>query len=459
MLPHKFVRSSSLSIVLAMGISASVSFAADRDPFVLATASNLLPSDGTQATVAPNTTRTVSSVGGYLLGFARLSGTFVKVNGADYASEARFLITGPNGQSTVVQFSGLPDSYSTEQNASLQLCLPLIGSNPAGTWTIRAFESFDDGGVGSVDKNWNSLSLVLTDDSPVPPSMVDLGEITPAGREIVRPVAPGEVAWYKFRTTVGTAGVSYFNIDTISTTAFGGGNDTQIGLFAENGNFIVSDDDSGGNGASLLSFGAGGANGELAPATYFLAVMGAPASYGNCWTAATNSLATGTIRISFTNNLGSSNGGQLRNIAGRVILADYLRDGANEPVAWSLLDSNGTVAYSGNISLFPSGVFSITRVIVPGTYTLRLKGSHWLSKATPNVNLTVNQSGITVMLNNGDADGDNEVGPGDFGLISSAYGSIPSDSNWIANADLDGDGEVGPADFGILSSNYGMSGN
>ena len=52
-----------------------------------------------------------------------------------------------------------------------------------------------------------------------------------------------------------------------------------------------------------------------------------------------------------------------------------------------------------------------------------------------------------------------EVGPGDFGALSAAFGSVDGDSNWDPMADLDGDGEVGPSDFGILSANFGMSGD
>ena len=66
---------------------------------------------------------------------------------------------------------------------------------------------------------------------------------------------------------------------------------------------------------------------------------------------------------------------------------------------------------------------------------------------------------MTFSLINGDIDGDNEVGPGDFGILSSAFGSVDGDPNWDPEADLDGDGEVGPSDFGILSANFGLSGD
>ena len=60
---------------------------------------------------------------------------------------------------------------------------------------------------------------------------------------------------------------------------------------------------------------------------------------------------------------------------------------------------------------------------------------------------------------NGDCDGDNEVTSFDFGIIVSAFGSVPEDENWNPRADLDGDGEVTLFDFGILSRNFGLIGD
>lgn len=69
----------------------------------------------------------------------------------------------------------------------------------------------------------------------------------------------------------------------------------------------------------------------------------------------------------------------------------------------------------------------------------------------------VNGSSITLL--NGDIDQDNEVGPGDFGAFSTAYGAADGDPNYNFFADLDCDGEVGPSDFGIFSTNYGLTGD
>jgi len=53
-----------------------------------------------------------------------------------------------------------------------------------------------------------------------------------------------------------------------------------------------------------------------------------------------------------------------------------------------------------------------------------------------------------------DLDGDNEVGPGDFAILATAFLSTPGDPNWDVRADIDRDGEVGPGDFSILARNF-----
>lgn len=60
---------------------------------------------------------------------------------------------------------------------------------------------------------------------------------------------------------------------------------------------------------------------------------------------------------------------------------------------------------------------------------------------------------------NGDIDGDNEVGPGDFGILATKFGLAQGDNGYLADADLDGDEEIGPGDFGILARNFGLAGD
>ena len=62
-------------------------------------------------------------------------------------------------------------------------------------------------------------------------------------------------------------------------------------------------------------------------------------------------------------------------------------------------------------------------------------------------------------LLNGDCDGDNEVGIGDYAMVSAAYNSTPVDPNWNELADLNDDGSVDIADYAVSSANYGQHGD
>lgn len=63
--------------------------------------------------------------------------------------------------------------------------------------------------------------------------------------------------------------------------------------------------------------------------------------------------------------------------------------------------------------------------------------------------------GTFKLMRGGNADGDNVIAIGDFGIWSLANGSVPGDSTWNASADFDGNGAVDIGDFGIWSLNNG----
>lgn len=64
-----------------------------------------------------------------------------------------------------------------------------------------------------------------------------------------------------------------------------------------------------------------------------------------------------------------------------------------------------------------------------------------------------------VFMRVGDADGDNEVGIGDYARLSASYGSTPGTPNWDPSCDFDCDDEISIGDYSLLSSNYGLSGD
>ena len=138
---------------------------------------------------------------------------------------------------------------------------------------------------------------------------------------------------------------------------------------------------------------------------------------------------------------------------------DAPRDGM--PIDIEIRDIGGTAPLQTvSVTLDASGNYSFALAVPSGTYDLLARGSHWLQRLNGAADLS--SSGPTVVnftLTNGDCDGDNEVGIGDYAILSGAYNSAPGDSHWSASADLNGDESVDIADYAILSANYGLTGD
>jgi hypothetical protein len=107
---------------------------------------------------------------------------------------------------------------------------------------------------------------------------------------------------------------------------------------------------------------------------------------------------------------------------------------------WALFESFGTYRY--------------------GTFDIAVKSSHWLRKVIPAVTFRPFQviPPLAVSLINGDCDESNDVGIGDYAMLSAAFNSSAGDSNYDENADLNGDQSVDIGDYGILSTNFGAIG-
>lgn len=100
-------------------------------------------------------------------------------------------------------------------------------------------------------------------------------------------------------------------------------------------------------------------------------------------------------------------------------------------------------------------------VIAPGSgqYDMATKVFNWLRQKR-NVNMASgNVTAFHFSLLNGDSDDDNEVGIGDYSLISGAFGTSLGDTGYDPAADIDWDGEVGIGDYSLLSANFGMTGD
>ncbi|MBX7136182.1 MAG: hypothetical protein K1X67_26215 [Fimbriimonadaceae bacterium] len=112
------------------------------------------------------------------------------------------------------------------------------------------------------------------------------------------------------------------------------------------------------------------------------------------------------------------------------------------------------------ITVYPNSA-GVVFIPVPlrGTVQTFIKPSHWLRRQ---VVVFLTDSGLDIgqfAFINGDCDEDNEVGIGDYSILSGAYGTNVGDAGFVTNADLNGDDAVDIADYAILSSNYGLAGD
>lgn len=147
-------------------------------------------------------------------------------------------------------------------------------------------------------------------------------------------------------------------------------------------------------------------------------------------------------------------------ISGTVTLGDWGASPASQPLTVVLRQGGVDVETISNVAMDANGGFNCT-TSRSGLHDVVVKAPHWLAKQYgTTVNLTSSGvSGLSFSLTNGDCDGDNEVGIGDYSVLSAAYGSDPGSGNWNPVADLNGDDAVDIADYAILSSNYGLGGD
>ena len=113
------------------------------------------------------------------------------------------------------------------------------------------------------------------------------------------------------------------------------------------------------------------------------------------------------------------------------------------------------------ISVGYNGAYAIPNV-PRDLYNLAFKGAKWLRRVIPGVNaMMADASDVNPFLLSGDANNDNTVDPGDFGILVSAYNSDArvSGSGFDTRADFNCDGVVDPTDFGILVGDYNLQGD
>ena len=126
-----------------------------------------------------------------------------------------------------------------------------------------------------------------------------------------------------------------------------------------------------------------------------------------------------------------------------------------------------TVLYTASAALAPVGAgsafgtFTASGTVPAGTYDITLKTAKNLQVVQTNVLVygATRLPGVTLAA--GDANNDNKVDIGDFGVLVNAYGGDAgfTGSGYDARANFNYDGVVDIADFGLLVNNYGSQGS
>lgn len=188
--------------------------------------------------------------------------------------------------------------------------------------------------------------------------------------------------------------------------------------------------------------------------------LGIPANITNAKAVAVNSV--GEFGLVITQNNGTQSFERITPIpilGVQVSLQDYLPSVNGTYASFWIVDrATQQVILSGRKAVNSSGIFRRNVALPSGTWDVVVKVDGFLSKRGT---ITSNNRGfetLPVSLMNGDIDLDNEVGPSDFGILSSAFRARPGNPRYDRNADLNKDNSVDESDLNILMANYGEVG-
>lgn len=265
--------------------------------------------------------------------------------------------------------------------------------------------------IGAVEANPSVVRVLAT---------IPNGPSTQTGYNL----RPTEVAFYQFvlATDVTSANGKSFVIDSEGST-LSPDNDTEIGLYSQTGNLVASDDDSGSNNLSQLSFGAGGSDGDLTAGVYYLAISGFDTGFGtNNFQVTSSSTNVGNFIVNFNLNQGTT------------IDPDFNNDGLVNGVDIDLLQAN--------VAIGPPN---------PGTFDLSGDGlvtiadrDAWLAQAG-NINLPSHNP-----YRLGDANLDGVVDGSDFNIWNS--NKFTNNTAWT-RGNFNADSAIDGSDFNLWNSN------
>lgn len=496
-LSNHWLRSAFLGGMLVAGASV---YGSDQETF------NVAPPDlysyGTIGAPAPGTSVNFVSAGGYSIGKVKMTGHNYSVDINTWLADLRFELTAPD--LTVVDINpGLSGFTYTDTGLNIEFFLPgaLNGSNPAGTWTLRAYEDFEDG-AGPADSIWDTLTVVFTNDAPPPPANYenfdDITTLPGSGWvEQNNSVAGGSISWFQGNTAVfaphntagylavnynsttgtntisnwmifptmtlnngdvikfwtrGPASSSYpdrlqFRMSTNGASSNCGTSPTDVGDFT---NLLLDINDTYSVGGypedwtqyTVTISGLSGATTGRCAFRYFVE-NGGPSG--------ANSNYIGIDSVDYFPNTGATVSG--------VATVDGVADMTGYLLHWSILDGSNMVVESGDTNCTDAaGSYSFSSTIGAGTYTVVVKPVNGLAVGHEGTTMSGSVNLGSQNSLNGDASDDNIVDLGDFDQFAAAFGSEDGDGNWDPNCDFDRNGVVDLGDFDLLAGGFGNGG-
>ncbi len=142
-------------------------------------------------------------------------------------------------------------------------------------------------------------------------------------------------------------------------------------------------------------------------------------------------------------------------LSGTVLLEAW--SGGAEPIEFQFRPANGGLTITRTLTVGADGAFSFTD-IPAGSYTVAVKGRHWLRKTQSVNGSTQNVTGLTFLLLNGDVNGNNVVDVDDLTALLNVYNTSRGDGIYNELADLDGNGRVDVDDLTLLLNNFNTNG-
>ena len=147
-------------------------------------------------------------------------------------------------------------------------------------------------------------------------------------------------------------------------------------------------------------------------------------------------------------------------VTGKVALESRAANDAPQTLTFQFRPTDGTANFTRTAAIGSTGAFTLT-ALPAKHYTVWIKGAKWLAKTVSLDATNGIPPALTATLPAGDANNDNVIDIGDFGVLVNAYGGQANlaGSGYDTRADFNDDGTVDIADFGLLVNNYGSSGD